>query len=99
MKTDAMSQLKLPETPPIYESLDGDGFPYTRQAFTVGELPEHLRKPALQKAAIVLGFDSIRFGVPLYGSAGMNKAEARKDGRAFLEYRGEDLPLDYFWHR
>jgi|7_EtaG_2_1085326.scaffolds.fasta_scaffold109786_3 hypothetical protein len=90
---------ELPSNPPIVEALDGDGYPYTRQAFTIGELPEHLRKPALQKAARVLGFETIRYGVPLYESAGMTKADARKDGRAFLEYRGEDLPLDYFWHR
>ena len=90
---------ELPSNPPIVEALDGDGYPYTRQEFTIGELPEHLRKPALQKAARVLGFETIRYGVPLYESAGMTKADARKDGRAFLEYRGEDLPLDYFWHR
>lgn len=93
------SRTELPVDIPLYEGLDGDGHEYTRQAFTVGELPEHLRKPALQKAARVLGFETIRFGVPLYESAGMTKADARKDGRAFLEYRGEDLPLDYFWHQ
>lgn len=90
---------ELPSDPPIVEALDGDGYPYTRQAFTVGELPEHLRQQALQKAARVLGFELIRYGVPLYESAGMTKADAKKDGRAFLQYRGEDLPLDYFWHQ
>lgn len=90
---------ELPAYIPTVEALDGDGFPYTRQAFTVGELPEHLRRPALQKAARVLSFELIRYGVPLYESAGMTKADAKKDGRAFLQYRGEDLPLDYFWHQ
>lgn len=89
---------QLPETPPLYEALDGDGYPYTRQAFTVGELPDHLRKAALKKASAVLGLGPLSYGIPVYESLGMEKAEAISDGRPFLMYKGLDLPLDYFWY-
>lgn len=89
---------ELPADIPVYSAIGEDG-EYTRQAFSVGELPDHLRLVALQKAANVLGLEAIQFGVPIFHTLGMTRRQAEMDGRGWIMYAGADLPLDYFWHR
>lgn len=91
-------QSGLPADIPLIESMDGDES-FTRQAFTIRELPAHLRLAALKKAAEVFGIRAIRLNAPIYESAGITVEEAERDGRGFLKYVAADLPLDYFWYR
>lgn len=77
-----------------YEAF-GDQGPYLRPARTVGELPYKLVKFALRQVARNIDAEHIYFGLPVYQSIGMTKAEAIADGRPELLFKAGDLPLEY----
>lgn len=78
----------------VYEALDHNGHPYIRKAKTVDELPScDLRMKTLQRIATKLNLEKICYGVPLYSSLGLTKAEAKKSNIKYIMLRGCDMPL------
>lgn len=88
---------------PQYEALDAKGYPYTRPARVVGELPTggerinalHEAGPAVAAMLRMPLMRPLRFGMPI-GLAFMTRAQMRKHPkRAFLQRLGDDLPLAF----
>ena len=91
-----MSSMSLPRQYPVYWAFGEQG-EFERKARTIGELPLALVRPAIETAKREFGLPVIHFGVPVYQSLGMTKAECFADSRAFLEQKGADLALSLFW--
>lgn len=77
-----------------YLAFGGKG-EYRRPAIRVGELPHNQIGPALRQAAANLGVSAIQFGVPIWRTLGMTKAQYANDRRRWLRFRGAELPLAY----
>ncbi len=78
----------------MYEAFGEQGATM-RPARIVGELPHSERKSALQQAAQRLNIEKISFGVPIWKTLGLTRNAAKSDGRPWLVYTGDSLPLEY----
>lgn len=88
---------------PIVEALDGQGFPRTREARYISDLPHEERKQALAACGPTLSqaigapiVAPVRFGTPVHLAFGLTRPQAKNHPqRDLLLTPGCDLSLSY----